>query len=124
MPVHLNIRVADLERSKRFYRHWLRFEAGERWFADGTVFLRDAEGTDLALHPGDPGPIPASFHFGFRRADPGQVRRLRDGMAAEGVDIRGFDDEPGIVSVKFTDPDGYLVEVYWEPDDVADLPGS
>jgi hypothetical protein len=32
-----------------------------------------------------------------------------------GVSIIEFDDEDALLSVKCSDPDGYVVEVYWEP---------
>jgi hypothetical protein len=30
------------------------------------------------------------------------------------VPVVAFDDDPGLVSLKLADPDGYQVEVYWE----------
>ena len=36
-------------------------------------------------------------------------------LVADGVEIVGWWDEPDYVSVKFRDPDGYVVEVSWEP---------
>jgi catechol 2,3-dioxygenase-like lactoylglutathione lyase family enzyme len=115
VPVHINLTVADLARSITFYRRWLRFGHDDRRFPDGTIFIRDVEGTDLALHPGEvPTDILASFHFGFRRETGDEVRSLQAELQAAGVPICGFDDEAGLVSVKFQDPDGYHVEVYWE----------
>jgi catechol-2,3-dioxygenase len=105
--------VADVERSVAFYRRWFGFGAEDRRFPDGTVFLRDADGTDLALHPGEAGPSPA-FHFGFRRPDAADVRHLLDRLIAGQQKVLGFDDQPAIVSLKVSDPDGYVVEVYWE----------
>ena len=43
------------------------------------------------------------------------MRSFRDRLAADGVAIVGEWDEPDYVSVKFRDPDGYVVEVSWEP---------
>ena len=114
--MHLNLTVTDLERSIAFYRRWLRFGPEDRRFPDGTIFLRDSDGTDLALHPG--GEVPtdalARFHFGFRRESGEEVRSLHAELHAAGVPICEFDDDVDLVSVKLQDPDGYLVEVYWE----------
>jgi hypothetical protein len=46
---------------------------------------------------------------------PEEVRALRDRLAAQGVGIVEQWDEPGYVSVKCLDPDGYVVEAAWEP---------
>jgi catechol 2,3-dioxygenase-like lactoylglutathione lyase family enzyme len=115
MPVHINLTVADVNRSTRFYRQWLGFLPGERTYADGTVFIRDEEGTDLAFHSGLSSPPPRTFHFGFRRGSPETVRQLYARTRREQIEVTEFEDEPDIVSVKFLDPDGYEIEVYWEP---------
>jgi catechol 2,3-dioxygenase-like lactoylglutathione lyase family enzyme len=115
MPVHLNLTVVDMQSSLAFYRRWLGFGKGERRFPDGTVFLRDSEGTDLAFHAGHvSAPALVAFHFGWRRSDVSVVRDLYAGLAGAGVSITEFDDGDDLVSVKFLDPDGYVVEVYWE----------
>jgi catechol 2,3-dioxygenase-like lactoylglutathione lyase family enzyme len=45
------------------------------------------------------------------------VRSFRDRLTADGVELVKEWDEPGYASVKFRDPDGYVVEYAWEPDD-------
>jgi catechol 2,3-dioxygenase-like lactoylglutathione lyase family enzyme len=109
----VNLTVADIERSAAFYQQWLGFGPEDRRFSDGTSFFRDSEGTDLALHAG-PASAPREFHFGFRRESADEVRDLRARLVAGGVEVMAFDDEPDVVSVKLKDPDGYVVEVYWE----------
>ena len=115
MPVHINLTVADVGRSLAFYRRWLGFGEVDRRFPDGTVFVRDAEGTDLALHAGAraDGP-PAGFHFGFRRAHASDVDALYGALRAGGVAVIEHEASPTLSSVRFCDPDGYVVEVYWE----------
>jgi len=113
MPVHINLAVADVARSLAFHRRWLGFGSDEKWFADGTVFVRDAEGTDLAFHEGQVPAAPApTVHFGFRRGDLFLVRNLHAGLVSAGVSIAEFENEDALVSVKFDDRDGYEVEVY------------
>lgn len=113
---HLNLVVADLDRSCAFYREWFGFDGPSTTYPDGTVFLRNADRFDLALHPGElPDGAPRSVHVGFRPDDPGTVRRLRAELEAAGVARTEQHDEPGYVGFKCLDPDGYEIEVYWQP---------
>jgi catechol 2,3-dioxygenase-like lactoylglutathione lyase family enzyme len=59
--------------------------------------------------------MPAFFHFGFWLPIAEDVRALTDRLTAAGVDIVERVDEPDLVSTKMRDPDGYVVELYWEP---------
>jgi catechol 2,3-dioxygenase-like lactoylglutathione lyase family enzyme len=113
--VHLNLTVADLDRSAAFYARWFGFDQRPETFSDGTRFIRDGDGFDLALHPGAPPSPPApTIHFGFRTSDPDEVRRRMAELEAAGVKIVERHDEPGYVSVKLLDPDGYEIELYAE----------
>lgn len=113
--VHLNLTVADIERSQAFYARWFGFDQRPETFSDGTRFIRDGDGFDLALHPGEPPQPPApTVHFGFRTGDALEVRTLLGGLQAAGVPITEAHDEPGYVSLKCLDPDGYEIEVYAE----------
>ena len=73
--------------------------------------LYDAAGFSLALGPTD-APIsrPAWMHFGVGLPGRAAVLALHDRLAADGVELVGFWDEPDYVSVKCRDPDGYIVE--------------
>ena len=42
------------------------------------------------------------------------MRSFRDRLAADGIEIADFRDEPDYVSVKCKDPDGYVLEFAWE----------
>jgi len=111
--VHLNLTVADLARSEVFYAHWFGFEQRPETFSDGTRFIRNDDGFDLALHPGTPPSPPApTVHFGFRTDDADEVRALLAALQDEGVTITEHHDEEGYVSLKLLDPDGYEIEVY------------
>ena len=59
--------------------------------------------------------MPEFLHFGTGLPGPEEVRSFGDRLVADGVAIVGEWDEPDYVSVKFRDPDGYVVEVSWEP---------
>lgn len=113
---HLALAVADEERSRSFYESYLGFGAQPaRRQDDGVLMLYDADGFALALGPGD-GPLrlPAFLHFGTALASREAVLAFRERLAGDGVEIVEEWDEPGYVSVKFLDPDGYVVEAFWE----------
>jgi hypothetical protein len=71
-------------------------------FPMATVFVRDTDGTDLAFSPS-----PA-------RGGAVEVRDLHAALVAHSAAVAGFEDDTEMVPVKFSDPDGYVVEVYWE----------
>ena len=107
----------DHERSLQFYATYFEFDpATAQSYPDGTVIVRNADRFDLALHPATEAATSSTFlHFGFAMADAGAVRALRNRLEADGVPVVERDDEPDLVSFKCLDPDGWRVEVYWEP---------
>ena len=114
---HLAIPVADQERSRRFYETYFGFGARPaRRYGDGVLMLYDADGFALALGAArEPVAPPAWMHFGVALADAGAVRALGERLAAGGVELVEEWDEPAYASVKCRDPDGYVVEAFWEP---------
>jgi hypothetical protein len=79
--------------------------------------LYDDAGFSLALGPTDEEiRLPTFLHFGKRLESPEAVHAFRQRLAADGVQLVEEWDEPEYVSVKCRDPDGYVVEVSWEPD--------
>jgi catechol 2,3-dioxygenase-like lactoylglutathione lyase family enzyme len=114
---HLALAVRDQERSRRFYERYFGFDAEPpRRYPDGVLMLYNAAGFALALGEVDePIRLPPFLHFGVGLDRPEDVRALRDRLVAEGVPIVEEWEEPGYVSVKCRDPDGYVVEAAWEP---------
>jgi catechol 2,3-dioxygenase-like lactoylglutathione lyase family enzyme len=114
---HLAIPVSDQERSRRFYETYLGFGARpSRVYDDGVLMLYDARGFALALGPyAEQVAPPPWLHFGTGLPSRDAVLALRDRFVADGVGIHEFWDEPDYVSVKVRDPDGYIVELSWEP---------
>lgn len=113
---HLHLRVRSRERSQRFYETY--FGLAE-WVRHGDiVFLRDQAGMDLALAPAEQvEALPAWFHFGFRLPSPQAVEDLYGRLAGAGVLIReALTREEDLVYFRCADPDGYGIEVYWEPE--------
>jgi catechol 2,3-dioxygenase-like lactoylglutathione lyase family enzyme len=117
---HLALAVSDQARSRRFYETYLGFEAEPRLREDGVQMLHNAAGFSLALGETDEElRLPVFLHFGIGLATPEDVRAFRDRLVRDGVEIVGSWDEPDYVSVKFRDPDGYVVEAGWEPDEIS-----
>ena len=114
---HLALAVSDCERSRRFYETYFGFVAEPERREDGVLMTHDEHGFALALgETRDPIVVPAFLHFGRGLESASAVRVFRDRLVADGVELVGFWDEPDYVSVKFRDPDGYVVEVSWEPE--------
>lgn len=116
---HLAIPVRDQVRSRRFYETYFGFDARPpRRYDDGVLMLYNAEGFALALGPTDePVSRPAWMHFGVDLPDRDAVLALRDRLIADRVELVEQWDESDYVSVKCRDPDGYIVEAAWEPED-------
>jgi catechol 2,3-dioxygenase-like lactoylglutathione lyase family enzyme len=107
---HLHLGVDDIEASRAFYE-LLGFRESA-WHGDA-LFVRNDDGFDLALSPCGRGVMPEWFHVGCRVESPESVRELQ-GRFAGRVDAAG--DDPDFVWFRVVDPDGYQVEIYWEPD--------
>jgi catechol 2,3-dioxygenase-like lactoylglutathione lyase family enzyme len=113
---HLALAVADQDRSRRFYETYLGFQAELQPRADGVLMLHNAAGFALAFGETDEAiRVPSFLHFGAGLGSADDVRMFRDRLASDGVEVVDWSDEPEYVSVKFRDPDGYVVEVSWEP---------
>ena len=114
---HLGLPVVNLERSLTFYATHFGFDpATATTYPDHTVIVRNADGFDLALHP-VPAPVgrPEFLHFGFHLVSAAEVRAKRAEISAAGVRIIEEYEDEDLVSFKCLDPDGWPVEVYWEP---------
>ena len=113
---HLALAVQDEQRSREFYERWFGFGvAPARRYPDGVLMLYGPGDVALALGTTPVRPaLPQFFHFGFTFDDPAAVRELHEALEREGVEIVERSEEPGYVSVKCRDPDGYLVEASWE----------
>lgn len=113
---HLHLRVRDVGRSVAFYRRHFGMTVKQA-FGDDLVFLSDGHGFDLALgQEATPTAVPRGFHFGCRLASAAAVREAHRSMAAGGAEILPVGEhEGGYVTFVVVDPDGYHVELYFEP---------
>jgi catechol 2,3-dioxygenase-like lactoylglutathione lyase family enzyme len=108
---HVALTVSDRARSAAFYAE--HFAMTERVHEDEhLLILGSNDGSLLALSTGDvPPALPRTNHFGFRVADPDEVRRARERFAAAGVAETEWQDDGAFVRVQVADPDGYRVEL-------------
>ena len=112
---HLALAVSDQARSVRFYERYFGFVPEPEPREDGVRILHDATGFSLAIGEiEEPVVLPPFFHFGRGAPSPEEVRAFRDTVEADGLEIVDWWDEPDYVSVKFRDPDGYVIEVGWD----------
>lgn len=111
---HLHLHVADTDRAAAFYGEWFGFRPHARHGA--IVFLRDDAEVDLALAAKDDvEPWPAGVHFGFRMGDGDEVRALHGRLQRALIEGTGeLVDEDDFVGFRTRDPDGHLIEVYFE----------
>jgi len=106
---HVHLRVADLERSKAFYRAALGALSRPIALAEGPGFF---EADELFVSAGD-GPV-SSVHLAFQAADRETVQRFYAAALAAGGTDNGAPGErayhPGYYAAYVLDPDGNSVE--------------
>ena len=120
---HVNLRVADQEVSKRFYRDILGFAIAEEDPEHGGVFMTLGENfhtLDIGQHPA-PGeaqrPQRGQIGLGHIAFQVGSYAALRDAYAhlvSSGVEILRATNHVNQRSFYFADPDGNTLEIYYE----------
>ena len=110
---HLALPVSDVSVSWAFYRDVLGIEGILRK-VEGGLLVTCSDGFVLALLDGEAKPGDGRLHFGFAKDSGEDVRELRARLQAHGVNETDWIEMDGFVSMKFEDPDGYTVEVFWE----------
>jgi len=112
---HLNLEVADPERSLRFYQ--VLFGVRE-YFRDSHSIqaLGPGENDVLAFVQSDhAGAVGGFSHFGFRLKRPDQIGEAIAQAQAHGAKIlRTGEFAPGSPFVYIEDPDGYEIEIWYE----------
>ena len=114
---HLAIPVRDQVRSHRFYETYFGFGARPaKRYDDGVLMLYNAEGFALALGAStEPIARPSWMHFGVGLRSREEVLALRERFVGDGIELVEEWDEPDYVGIKCRDPNGYIVEASWEP---------
>jgi catechol-2,3-dioxygenase len=132
---HVLIAVHDLARAKDFYMRVLGFKILEEDEDHGGVFMTIGEGThviDLVPLPGtQPPPVPQSFaelrpqlgiaHVAFPVGSARDLRRAYFELIDNEVRVLGAIDHESQESVYFCDPDGNVLELYWERPDAREI---
>ena len=118
---HVHLKVADLERSLRFYRDTLGFEVTQQFGSSAAFLSAGGYHHHLGLNTweslgGEP-PPPGStglYHFAVlyptRAALADALRRL----IAAGVPLDGASDHGVSEALYLRDPDDNSVELYWD----------
>lgn len=123
---HIAFRVSDLEVSKKFYIDMLGLHVMEFNEEEKVVFLglRDlghtvdlVQSTDVAAnrpHSEMPAVGTGFHHVGFELETEEAMRDAHAMFKANGVNIVATMDHGSQQSIYFHDPDGNILEVYWQ----------
>jgi catechol 2,3-dioxygenase-like lactoylglutathione lyase family enzyme len=119
---HIQLRVADLERSKAFYRDVLGFRVAEQDPKHGDLFMtlgEDFHTLDMTPHEspesarGPARPLGVA-HIAFQVANYEALREAYRTLLQHGVRIERAMDHVNQRSIYFADPDGNRLEIYFE----------
>jgi catechol 2,3-dioxygenase-like lactoylglutathione lyase family enzyme len=113
---HINLAVADPDRSLAFYR--AVFGVTEYYRDDGQIQVQGPGPWDVLAfersprHAGRTGGID---HFGFRLVEAGDIdAAVAAVLAAGGRLLRRGEFSPGFPYAYVADPDGYEIEIWYE----------
>jgi catechol 2,3-dioxygenase len=119
---HIQLRVADLERSKAFYRDVLGFRVAEQDPKHGDLFMtlgEDFHTLDMAPHENPEAarsqarPLGVA-HIAFQVASYEALGEAYRTLLQHGVRIERAMDHVNQRSIYFLDPDGNRLEIYYE----------
>jgi len=116
---HLAVAVTDLSRTLQFYQHIFGMEVMYR--TDKMLQLTTPGNNDiLVFEKRDPelvGKTGGIEHFGFRLRQPSHIEEILNRLTSEhAFIIEKGEFVPGSPYVFFKDPDGYVIEVWYEAD--------
>ncbi len=112
---HISLSVEDPDRSLAFYQ--ALFGVRECHREENSIQVQGPGPHDILVFErrashGQPGGID---HFGFRLRDPGQIgEAVRQAEAAGAKILRHGEFEPGMPYLYLEDPDGYVIEIWYE----------
>lgn len=116
---HVHLASRDHDASRRFYETYFGFRFDSvfpRGDQVAATVIRSPSGFQIYLEGGSGERLPAWFHFGFLVESAEACRGLHGRMQQGGVAIaRPLVSEP-FTNYFFTDPDGHLVQVYFDPE--------
>lgn len=109
---HINLIVSDPETSASFYAKLLSGSVTREWLGE-SLHVRNDDAADFAFQKGEPR-IAKGSHHGFLAEDVASIDQLLARLVRDQVRVTDDCNEEGFRSIKFLDPDGYEIEVYWE----------
>jgi len=114
---HLAVTVVDLGRTKDFY--CAAFDMEVMYDDPGFLQLTTPGCHDILVFERGPakkaGAVGGIAHFGFRLREAGEMVGMRDKIVRAGGVIQDEGEfVPGSPYIFFKDPDGYVVEVWYE----------
>jgi catechol 2,3-dioxygenase-like lactoylglutathione lyase family enzyme len=113
---HLAVAVKDIERTLQFYQDIFGMEV--MYHEPKMIQLTTPGSHDILVFEETSGPTGQSggiAHFGFRLRTPGDIDEILERVRSSGAEIvdQGHFVE-GSPYVFFKDPDGYIIEVWFE----------
>ena len=119
---HVALAVKDPERSLRFYSHV--FGVVEVYRHDGFIQAQTPGTRDVLVferNDADAGTTGGIGHFGFRLVHPTDIEAAAQAVTkAGGIVRRRGEFVPGEPYVFASDPDGYEIEIWYEPPTAVD----
>ena len=118
---HVHLKVADLERSLKFYRDLLGFEV-QQYYGDSAVFI-SAGGYHHHIglntwHSKNAGPAPINtaglYHTAILYPTRKDLAVILDRLVKAGYPLSGASDHGVSEALYLNDPDGNGVELYWD----------
>ena len=113
---HLNLAVADPERSLRFYA--AVFGVKEYYRDENSIQVQGPGPHDVLAFERDPrtaGKLGGIGHFGFRLTDPADIDGAVEAVQRAGGKLqRRGEFAPGFPFAYVHDPDGYEIEIWFE----------
>jgi catechol 2,3-dioxygenase-like lactoylglutathione lyase family enzyme len=113
---HLNLAVADPERSLRFYE--AVFGVREYYRDETSIQVQGPGPTDVIAferNAQDAGRVGGLSHFGFRLVDAADIDlAVQEVERAGGTLLRRGEFSPGFPFAYVADPDGYEIEIWYE----------
>ena len=114
---HLHLASRDHELSRRFYETYFGFRFDStfpRGDEPAATIIRSPTGFQIYLEGPSPAPLPPWFHFGFFAESAAGCTDLYARMQRDGVTIvHPLISEP-FTNYFFADPDGHLLQVYFD----------
>ena len=118
---HVHLKVADLERSLRFYRDVLGFELTQRYGTEAAFLSAGGYHHHLGLNTwesrdGSPPPRGTTglYHVAILYPSRALLADALQRVIAAGVELEGASDHGVSEALYLRDPDGNGVELYWD----------